>query len=133
VCVVVVDLLNTIFFLSSFIDIAVNFDDINCTNYLDSYCDIHGCNARNLYAAITLCHEIQAASGITAISFLLWLISSIWVIRFIVVGYRRNRDFERAVDRMRANAEEEMTQSTRPQINTISESTPRRTMEDADV
>jgi len=61
---VAVDLLNTIFFLSSFIDLAVNIDDINCSNYFDSYCDIYGCYTRNLDAAITLCQEVQAASGL---------------------------------------------------------------------
>lgn len=89
ICLVAVDLLNTIFFLSSFIDLAVNIDDINCSNYFDSYCDIYGCYTRNLDAAITLCQEVQVASGIAAFSFLLWLVAAIWVITFIVVGYRR--------------------------------------------
>ena len=83
--IVALELLNTIFFLASFIDAAVFIDGVNCNAWAGYDCDYYG----NCYvdtAAVSICQELQAASGLAGVSFALWLATSIWLIRFIVVN-----------------------------------------------
>jgi len=123
-----VDLLNTIFFLSSFIDIAVNVDGLNCRDWA-SYCDDYGyCVVVN--ALLNWCQETQACSGLAALSFVLWLVSSIWVIRFIFVNRAPTGP---NVNEMRRN-DEGMKEMSNPEGNTMPDAAPRhRMMEDPDV
>ena len=128
--IVALDLLNTIFFLASFIDIAVNADNINCTNYFDTYCYYYDCYQEVLNALITRCEEFQAISGLAGVSFALWLASSIWMIRFIVV----NRQSGPMVNLEMRNTAGMKDRDTVPEDSHMPEAIPHgRMMEDPDV
>ena len=85
--VVALDLLNTIFFFADFIAIAAKVDKYNCSN-IDVYYYYDGYYYTD-DSVRTICREEQAASGVAAAGFVFWLISSIWVIRFVYLAYQR--------------------------------------------
>jgi hypothetical protein len=125
--IVALELLNTIFFLSSFIDAAVFIDGVNC-NAFGSYCDYGYCYVDS--TLVSVCQEFQAVSGLAGVSFAFWLATSIWLIRFIVV----NRQSGPTANLEMRDTGGMKDRDTVPEDSHMPEAIPRgRMMEDPDV